>query len=55
MFSMVLIVGQKLYNIFQSSETLTTDHRRTMNELVDAVNSQIVRFHSFPFIWSSRY
>jgi hypothetical protein len=55
MFSMVLIVGQKIYNQFQGVQKLTVDHRKTMNELVDAVNSQIVSFHSFPYIWSSCY
>ncbi|THC88424.1 hypothetical protein EYZ11_012126 [Aspergillus tanneri] len=31
----------KLYNLFQDTEKLTKGHRKTMNDLVDAVNSQI--------------
>ncbi|KAF4166807.1 hypothetical protein CNMCM6936_005969 [Aspergillus lentulus] len=32
----------KLYNIFQPGQKLTTDHRKTMNDLVDAANAQIL-------------
>lgn len=52
---MVLIVGQKLYSIFQGEEKLMRDHRKTMNELVDAVNPQIVRLKPYILIWLKFY
>jgi hypothetical protein len=55
MFRMVLIISQKIYNQFQGVQKLTVDHQKIINKLVDAVNSQIVSFHSFPYIWSSCY
>jgi hypothetical protein len=33
---------QKLVDLFQPDQKLTVEHRRTMNELVDAVNAKIV-------------
>jgi hypothetical protein len=44
MFSTVLIGTQKATNKFQDIERLTKAHRKEMNDLVDAVNSQIVGF-----------
>lgn len=49
-FSTVLIVTQKTISRFQDLERLTKDHRKAMNDLVDDVNSQIVRFDNPPFI-----
>lgn len=45
---MVLTADQKAgeaAGLFEEGEKLTTDHRKIMNDLVDAVNAQIVCFH----------
>jgi hypothetical protein len=45
---MVLTADQKAgeaAGLFEEGEKLTTDHRKIMNNLVDAVNAQIVCFH----------
>lgn len=50
----VLILYKKLSNIFQSEAKLTTANRKTMNELVDAANTQIVRSDfSSSLVWST--
>lgn len=37
-----LTILQKLANIFQAESFLTTENRQTMNNLVDAMNAQLV-------------
>ena len=40
--SKLLTLSQKLANMFQETAKLTSAHRKTMNDLVDDINSQIV-------------